>query len=130
MAVDTQRISRYRKRSLQLVQNASDQMRGGRWSRAEDLLWGGLTLAVKGVALSRGEELEGDEAVKAYAQQLGRESRDRRIRDAFEQLESFGDTLDRVRESRTRIDHLFVRLEDLKSAVERLWALLPNEHNE
>ena len=126
MAVENQRIRRYRRRSLHLLQSALDQMRGGRWSRPEDLIWGSLTLAVKGVALSRGEELDGDEAVKAYAQQLGREKRDRRIREAFDQVGSFGDTLERVRESRSGVDHLFMRLEDVKSAVERLWSMVPN----
>ena len=126
MAVENQRISRYRRRSLHLLQDAMEQMRGGRWSRSEDLIWGSLTLAVKGVALSRGEELDGDDAVRAYAQQLGRESRDRRIREAFDQVGSFGDILDRVRESRSRVDHLFMRLEDVKSAVERLWSMVPN----
>ncbi len=126
MAVENQRIRRYRRRSLHLLQSAMDQMRGGRWSRSEDLIWGSLTLAVKGVALSRGEELDGDEEVKAYAQQLGREKRDRRIREAFDQVGSFGDTLDRVRESRSRVDHLFMRLDDVKSAVERLWSMVPN----
>ena len=126
MPVKNPRIRRYRRRSLQLLQSAMDQMRSGRWSRAEDLIWGSLTLAVKGVALSRGEELDGDEAVKAYAQELGREKKDRRIREAFEQVGSFGETLDRVQESRTRVDHLFMRLDDVKSAVERLWSLVPN----
>ena len=126
MPVKNPRIRRYRRRSLQLLQSAMDQMRSGRWSRAEDLIWGSLTLAVKGVALSRGEELDGDEAVKAYAQELGREKKDQRIREAFEQVGSFGETLDRVQESRTRVDHLFMRLDDVKSAVERLWSLVPN----
>ena len=126
MPVENPRIRRYRRRSLQLLQSAMDQMRGGRWSRSEDLIWGSLTLAVKGVALSRGEELAGDEEVKAYAQQLGREKRDRRIREAFDQVGTFAETLDRVQESRTRVDHLFMRLDDVKSAVERLWSMVPN----
>ncbi len=126
MPVENPRIRRYRRRSLHLLQSAMDQMRGGRWSRSEDLIWGSLTIAVKGVALSRGDELDGDEAVKAYAQQLGQEKRDRRIREAFDQVGSFGETLDRVQESRSRVDHLFMRLDDVKSAVERLWSMVPN----
>ena len=74
----------------------------------------------------RGEELDGDEAVKEYAQQLGREKKDRRIREAFEQVDTFGETLERVQESRTRVDHLFMRLDDVKAAVERLWSMVPN----
>ena len=126
MAVESQRIIRYRRRSLHLLQSASDQMRGRRWSRSEDLLWASLTLAVKGVALSRGDDIAGDEEVREYAQRLGQESRDRRIRAAFDQVGSFGETLDRVRESRSRVDHLYIRMEDVKSAVERLWSMVPN----
>ena len=126
MPVENPRIQRYRRRSLHLLQGAMDHMRNGRWSRSEDLIWGSLTLAVKGVALSRGEELDGDEAVKEYAQELGREKKDRRIREAYEQVDTFGETLERVQESRTRVDHLFMRLDDVKAAVERLWSMVPN----
>ncbi len=88
-------------------------MRGGRWMRSEDLLWGGLNLAVKGVALSRGHVLEGDEAVREYAFRLGHQHRDRRIREAFQQLSGFSATVDRVRESRSRMDYLFLMLDDI-----------------
>ena len=121
MAVDTSRINRYRSQSLRLLDSALEQMRAGRWERAEDLMWGSLSLAVKGVALSRGQDLEGDEAVQAYATQVGQERRDRRIREAFSQLSTFGDTVTRVRDSRARVDHLFRILEDVMAAVERLW---------
>ena len=125
MAVDTSKITRYRSQSLRLLESALEQMRAGRWERSEDLMWGSLTLAVKGVALSRGQDLEGDEAVQAYATQVGRERRDRRIREAFTQLSSFGETVTRVRDSRARVDHLFRILEDVMAAVERLWETVP-----
>ena len=79
MAVDTSRITRYRSQSLRLLESALEQMRAGRWERSEDLMWGSLTLAVKGVALSRGQDLDGDEEVQAYATQVGQERRDRRF---------------------------------------------------
>ena len=125
MAVDASRIRRYRIQSFRLLDDALGQMRGGRWARSEDLLWGSLTLAVKAVALSRGQDLEGDEAVRNYAAQLGREHRDRRIRDAFEKLSSFGESVQLIRESRSRIDRLFPILDDVTSAVERLWDMVP-----
>ncbi|MCH6555665.1 MAG: hypothetical protein IH797_03520, partial [Chloroflexi bacterium] len=106
---------------------ALEQMRAGRWERSEDLMWGSLTLAVKGVALSRGQDLEGDEAVQAYATQVGQERRDRRIRDAFTQLSTFGETVTRVRDSRARVDHLFRILDDVMAAVERLWETVPQD---
>ena len=121
------KIDRYRQQSLRHLDGALNELRGGRWMRSEDLLWGSLTLAVKGVALSRGDLLEGDEAVREYASRLGRQHRDRRIREAFQQLSGFSDTVDRVRESRSRMDHLFLMLDDISSAVERLWQLVPQE---
>ena len=130
MPVNDQRILRYRKQSLQLLESAFNQMRSGHWSRSEDLLWGSLTLAVKGVALSRGEQLDGEEAVRDYAAQIGRERRDRRIREAFSQLADFGDSVERIRESRFRIDRLIPMLEDVSSAVERLWGMVPRDELE
>ncbi len=122
---DETRMVRYRGQSLRLLQDAMDQIRGGRWGRCEELLWGSLTLAVKGVALGRGRELEGLKAVEDYAYELGQENRDRRIREAFTKLASFGDTAERVRESRMRADHLVAALEDVTGAVERLWDMAP-----
>ena len=121
------KIQRYRSQSLRLLDSAFSEMRSGRWMRSEDLLWGSLTQAVKGVALSRGDTLEGDAEVQAYAARLGREHRDRRIREAFSQLSGFSDTVDRVRESRSRMDHLFLLLDDVSAAIERLWQMVPPE---
>jgi hypothetical protein len=127
MAVDLQRIRRYRKQSFQYLDRAFDEMRGGRWSRTEDLLWGSLTLAVKGVALSRGDQVEDQEAVREYAAQLGREHRDRRIREAFIQLNTFSDWVEQVRRLRYMADRLVPVLEDISSAVERLWEMVPKD---
>ena len=122
---DEDRMVRYRGQSLRLLQDAMHEIREGRWLRCEELLWGSLTLAVKGVALGRGRELDGSKAVEDYAYELGQENRDRRIREAFTKLASFGDTAERVRESRIRADHLVTTLEDVTGAVERLWDLAP-----
>ena len=130
MAADTRRISRYRTQSLRLLDDALGQMRGGRWARSEDLLWGSLTLAIKAVALSRGQDLEGDESVREYAALLGKERRDRRIREAFAQLTSFGESVQGIRESRSRIDRLFPILDDVASAVEQLWEMVPRDDQE
>ena len=125
MPTDTHFIQRYRTRSLRFLESAFTEMRGGRWRQSEELLWGSLTLAVKGVALTQGERLEGDEQVRAYAYRLGQEHRDRRIREAFNQLATFTDTVERVRESRSRADQLFLVLDDVSSAVRRLWEMAP-----
>lgn len=122
---DKDRMVRYRGQSLRLLQDAMDDIRGGRWLRCEELLWGSLTLAVKGVALGRGRELDGLKAVEDYAYELGQENRDRRIREAFTKLASFSDTSERVRESRIRADQLVATLEDITGAVERLWDMAP-----
>ena len=122
---DEDRMVRYRGQSLRLLQDAMVEIRGGRWSRCEELLWGSLTLAVKGVALGRGTELDGLKAVEDYAKELGDENRDRRIREAFGKLASFGETAEQVREARIRSDHLVQTLEDVTGAVERLWDMAP-----
>lgn len=117
------RFRRYRGQSLRLLDDALRELRSGRWSRSEELIWGSLTLAVKGVALSRGDQLDSDSQVREYARRLGQEHRDRRIREAFNQLSGFADTVDRVRDSRTRLDYLFLQLDDISAAIERLWDL-------
>lgn len=117
------RFLRYRSQSLRLLDNALGELRNGRWSRTEELVWGSLTLAVKGVALSRGDELQDDQAVREYARGLGQELRDRRIREAFNQLTGFSETVERVRDSRMRLDFLFIQLDDISAAIERLWEL-------
>lgn len=122
---DEDRMVRYRGQSLRLLQDAMEEIRGGRWDRCEELLWGSLTLAVKGVALGRGRELDGLKAVEEYAGELGQENRDRRIRESFAKLKSFGETAEKVRESRIRADHLVQTLEDVTGAVERLWDMAP-----
>ncbi len=122
---DEDRLLRYRGQSLRLLQDAMDEIRGSRWDRCEELLWGSLTLAVKGVALGRGRELDGLKAVEDFALELGEENRDRRIRESFTKLASFGETAEKVRESRIRADQLVQTLEDVTGAVERLWDMAP-----
>ena len=122
---DQDRIVRYRGQSLRFLQDAMDQIRTARWDRCEELLWGSLTLAVKGVALSQGQELDGLKAVEDYAHGLGEENRDRRIRESFLKLKGFGDTAALVNESRIRADHLVATLEDVTGAIEKLWDMAP-----
>ena len=119
------RLTRYHGQSARLLRDAMNEARQSRWLRCEELLWGSVTLAVRGVALTRGDEVEDRQAVEQYAQGLGREHNDRRIRDAFSRLSSFADVADRVRESRAEAQRLIAILEDVTSAVERLWDMLP-----
>lgn len=123
---DHSRINRYRSQSLRLLENAMSELRGGRWTRSEEMLWGSLTLAVKGAALSRGDSVEDDQSVRAYAHQLGSDLRDRRVREAFEQLGNLSTALERARESRRRVEGVFRSLDDISGAVERLWDLVDN----
>ena len=120
------RLTRYHGQSVRLLRDAMNEARQGRWLRCEELMWGSITLAIKGVALSRGDEVDGRQAVEQYAQSLGRERNDRRIRDAFTRLNSFADAADRMRESRAAgAQRLVTVLEDVTAAVERLWDMLP-----
>ena len=130
MTTDTARINRYRSQSLRLLDNALGDMRGGRWAQSEDLLWGSLTLAVKAVALSRGQNLSNDVSIREYADQLGQERGDKRIKKSFDRLAIFGESLQNIRESRGRLDRLFSVLDDVASAVEQLWNLVPVEYQE
>ena len=119
------RLTRYHGQSVRLLRDAMNEARQSRWLRCEELLWGSVTLAVRGVALSRGDEVDDRQAVEQYAQSLGRERNDRRIRDAFTRLSTFADAADRMRESRGGAQQLIAILEDVASAVERLWDMLP-----
>ena len=119
------RLTRYHGQSVRLLRDAMNEARQSRWLRCEELLWGSVTLAVRVVALSRGDEVDDRQAVEQYAQSLGRERNDRRIRDAFTRLNSFADAADRMRESRGGAQQLIAILEDVTSAVERLWDMLP-----
>ena len=119
------RLTRYHGQSVRLLRDAMNEARQSRWLRCEELLWGSVTLAVRGVALSRGDEVDDRQAVEQYAQGLGRERNDRRIRDAFTRLSTFADAADRMRESRGGAQQLIAILEDVTSAVERLWDMLP-----
>ena len=124
------RLARYHGQSVRLLRDAMNEARQARWLRCEELLWGSVTLAVRGVALTRGDEVEDRQAVEEYARGLGQEHNDRRIRDAFARLNSFADAADRVRESRSSAQHLIAVLEDVTSAIERLWNMLPLEDEE
>ena len=119
----------YRSQSIRLLNSAMTELRGGRWTRSEELLWGSLTLAVKGAALSQGRELADDADVKAYAESLGAELRDRRIRDAYSLLVSLNEALERARETRRRVEGVFRYLDDISGAVERLWDLVDTNLN-
>ena len=119
------RLTRYHGQSVRLLRDAMNEARQARWLRCEELLWGSATLAVRGVALSRGDEVEERRAVEEYARGLGQERNDRRIRDVFNRLSSFADVADRVRESRAEAQRLVAILEDVTSAVEKLWDMLP-----
>ncbi len=122
---DEDRLLRYRGQSLRFLQDAIEEIRSGRWERCEELLWGSLTQAVKGVALGRARELDEPKAVENYARELGEEIQDRRIQESFDRLSSFGETAEKVRESRIRADYLVQTIEDITGAVERLWDLAP-----
>ncbi len=130
MQLERPKILRYRSRSRRFLEDAFAQARGGRWGSAEDLMWGSLTLAVKGVALSRGLELDGDEEVREYAAQLGGELRDGRIREAFGRIANFAQTAERTRRSRYGADRTAAMLEDVAAAIRRLWDLAPSDEGQ
>ena len=123
------RLARYNSQSVRLLRDAMNEARQARWLRTEELLWGSVTLAVKSVALVRGDEVDDRKSVEQYAQALGREHNDRRIRDAFSRLSTFADAADRMRDSRGGAQQLVSILEDVTAAVERLWEMTPADES-
>ena len=119
------RLTRYNGQSVRLLRDAMNEARQARWLRTEELLWGSVTLAVRSVALTRGDEVDDRKSVEEYAQALGREHNDRRIRDAFNRLSTFADVADRMRDSRGGAQQLISILEDVTAAVEKLWDMVP-----
>ena len=120
-------LERYRGQSRRYLDGAVTHMRLGRWDRAADLLWGSLVAALKAVATARGEALATEADARAYAAALARELSDRYVREAFAQVARLRDSILEVRESRRPMDHLHLMAEDVATAVERLWALLPQD---
>ena len=100
-------------------------MQKGQWSHSEDLLWGSLVSASRGVALWRGESVDDDAELRKFVQRLGEAEKDRYIRDAFDHLSAFAEAAERVRDRRSRVDYLFLAMDDLAEAIERLVARIP-----
>jgi hypothetical protein len=119
------RTRRYREQSSRYRESATSEMRAGHWDRVEEFLWGSLVGAVKAVAASRGDDPKTDEETRRYAAALARESRDRRLGDAFDQVSGFANTYLRVLDSRLGPERLYLVVERVGRAVETLWGMLP-----
>ncbi len=121
-------VKRYYGLSKRYIDNAMVEVACGRWKPAEDLLWGSVVAAVKAVAWSRGEPLQDNGEVEAYTRVLGQEMKDRRIRDAFARLSGYATMFDRLHDSpRENTRRLIMDVEEVASAVQRIWRLLPTE---
>ena len=118
-------ITRHRSRALRLLSSAQNAMQKGQWGQSEELLWGSLLSACRGVATARGEDAEDEAALRRFTRALGEEEKDRYIRDAFDHLAAFAEAAERVRERRSRVDYLFLAMDDLSEAIERLVARIP-----
>ncbi len=119
------RLTRYRTQALRLLNSAQTTMSRGQWNQSEDLLWGSLVAAARGVALWHGDAAQSDAELRDFVNRLGTQERDRYIRDAFDHLSAWSDTAERVRERRSRVDYLFLAMDDLTEAIERLVAHIP-----
>ena len=119
------RLARYRSQALRLLDSAQTAMSRGQWNQSEELLWGSLVAAARGVALWHGEAADSDDALRDFLRRLGSQERDRYVRDAFDHLSALSDAAERVRERRSRVDYLFLAMDDVTEAVERLVALIP-----
>ena len=119
------RLARYRSQAVRLLDSAQTAMARGQWNQSEELLWGSLVAAARGVALWHGEPSDSDDALRDFVRRLGDQERDRYIRDAFDHLSALADAAERVRERRSRVDYLFLAMDDVTEAVERLVARIP-----
>ena len=119
------RLTRYRGQALRLLESAQVSMQRGQWNQAEELLWGSLVAAARGVALWHGEPANTDAELRDFVHRLGQQERDRYIRDAFDHLSALSEAAERVRELRSRVDYLFMAMDNLTESVERLVARLP-----
>lgn len=119
------RLARYRNQAVRLQQSAHVAMQRGQWTQAEDLIWGSLVAASRGVALWYGEDVGDDARLKEFVKRVGEEEKDRYIRDAFDHLSALADAAERVRERRTRVDYLILAMDDLDEAIDHLVARIP-----
>ena len=119
------RLSRHRSQALRLLESARVSMQRGQWNQAEELLWGSLVTVARGVALWHGEPTDNDADLRDFVRRLGQQERDRYIRDAFDHLTALSEAAERVRERRSRVDYLFMAMDDLTEAIERLAARIP-----
>ena len=119
------RLARHRSQAVRLLDAAQSTMSRGQWNQAEDLLWGSLVAAVRGVALWHGASAESDDEMKEFVKSLGEHERDRYIRDAFDHLSAWADAAERVRDRRSRVDYLFLAMDDVSEAIERLLTHIP-----
>ena len=110
---------------MRLQDSARVAMQRGQWSQAEDLIWGSLVAASRGVALWYGEDPGDDAKLKEFVRRVGEDEKDRYIRDAFDHLSALADAAERVRERRTRVDYLILAMDDLDEGIDRLVARIP-----
>ncbi len=110
---------------MRLQDSARVAMQRGQWSQAEDLIWGSLVAAARGVALWYGEDPGDDAKLKEFVRRVGEDEKDRYIRDAFDHLSALADAAERVRERRTRVDYLILAMDDLDEGIDRLVARIP-----
>ena len=119
------RLARYRGQALRLQESAHVAMQRGQWSQAEDLIWGSLVAASRGVALWYGEDAGDDAKLREFVRRVGEAEEDRYIRDAFDHLSALADAAERVRERRTRVDYLILAMDDLDEGIDRLVGRIP-----
>ena len=121
----TVRLARFRSQATRLQESAHIAMQRGQWSQAEDLIWGSLVAASRGVALWYGEEAGDDANLREFVRRVGQDEKDRYIRDAFDNLSALADTAERVRDRRARVDYLVLAMDDLDEGIDRLVARIP-----
>jgi hypothetical protein len=116
--------ARYLAQSRRFQDLAMRYLRQGDWAQVSEPLWGSLAAALKAVAAVRGVALRNEVELRAYAQALAEELNDMRAGDAFQRIDALGESIVMLAESRFMLDHLYMAIEIVSSAIERFRALV------
>ena len=81
-------------------------------------------LAIKSHAQVNAITISNEEEAHNYAYDIGNRTNERTIKEAFKQLSGFSDTLEKVQDERARVDYLFLLLDDVSAAVEKIWDIV------
>jgi hypothetical protein len=118
------KIKMYRTQSVHYFENAFHFVEAGDLEKASEFLWGSMAEALKAVAASRGIRLKSHKEIRDYAMELARALKDESIRHAFNNAQSLHSNF---YESGLMLEDVAIGADDVKTAVAKLFSLIPEE---